>query len=119
MSHRGGQAYGEGWSGHLVGTLKKEDATLTCAGILWQESMCSIRPGAIGGPRRGFPFRENSGSLEGGVLIINSSWLLVSGNKLASRLQLDGMHDDDIGVRLEEGRYHLKRAHGNKCHVET
>jgi hypothetical protein len=37
MSHRGGQAYGEGRSGHLVGTLKK-DATLTCA-VNHQESM--------------------------------------------------------------------------------
>jgi hypothetical protein len=31
---------------------------------------------------------------------------------------MDGMHDD-IGVRLEEGRYHLQRADGNKCDVET
>ncbi len=42
MSHRGGQAYGEGWSGHLVGTLKKEDATLTCA--VNQESIVASGP---------------------------------------------------------------------------
>ena len=88
MSHRGGLAYGEGWSGHLVGTLKKEDATLTCA--VNQESMqhpARRHRGAktvasLSGRR------ENSGrSLEGGVSIIDSSWLLVSGNKLASGLQ--------------------------------
>lgn len=89
---------------------------------------CSIRPGVIGGPRQWLPFPgegrtlEEAWKVEYRLSIVRGFWYQVinwlrdcSG---VSGVVLDGMHDD-IGARLEEGRYHLKRADGNKCHVET